>query len=170
MCYFPGETVSRKSKITAPRTGTKPAIDPRYSGFRLRVARSRIHGYGVYAEETIPAGRRVIEYTGERISRVECRRRFLRAWRSRGKRLYLAWLDPYWTLDGAVGGSGAELMNHCCEPNLYEKRIRGRLYLISRRRIRTGEELTTDYRFPKDGPRIPCRCGASTCRGTVNLP
>jgi len=49
----------------------KPAIDPRYAQFRLSIRESRIHQRGVYAEEPIPARRKVIEYTGERISRRE---------------------------------------------------------------------------------------------------
>lgn len=146
-----------------------PRIDPRLCRYRLRVGRSRVHGRGVFACETIPAGRKVIEYTGERVSRLEARRRFLRAWRSRDRRLYLARLDLYWAIDGASGGSGAELINHCCDPNLKWHRAQGRLFFFSRRRIRPGEELSLDYGFRRDGPRVTCHCGAPTCRGTINL-
>ena len=52
-----------------------PAIDPRYAQFRLSIRESRIHRRGVYAGEPIPARRKVIEYTGERISRRETKRR-----------------------------------------------------------------------------------------------
>ena len=41
----------------------------------MRVLPSAIHRWGVYAEEAIPANRKVIEYTGERISRKETKRR-----------------------------------------------------------------------------------------------
>ena len=37
------------------------------------------------------------------------------------------------------------------------------------RPIRKGEELTVDYHFAKDIERIPCKCGAAGCRGTINL-
>jgi SET domain-containing protein len=40
---------------------------------------------------------------------------------------------------------------------------------MSRRTIRRGEELTVDYRFDKDIEQVPCRCGAETCRGVINL-
>lgn len=157
-------------KARARSAEAKPAIDTRCACFRLRLRRSRIHGWGVYAAEIIPAGRKVIEYTGERISRVENRRRFVRAWTRGGDRaIYLASVDPYWSIDGARGGSGAERINHSCEPNVKMRRIRHQLFFFSLRRIRAGEELTVDYRFRKDGPRIPCRCGAPTCRGTINL-
>ena len=46
--------------------------------------------------------------------------------------------------------------------------IRGRLYYISSRRIRRNEELTFDYKYDARLPPIPCRCGASSCRGTIN--
>jgi len=67
----------------------------------MKLARSKIHRWGVYATEFIPAGRKVIEYTGERINRRETKRRAdLRTF------TYLFTLDPYWTIDGAAGGSG----------------------------------------------------------------
>jgi len=146
-------------------------VDQRYTPYRLRIRHSRIHGKGVFALQSIPKGCRVIEYTGERISRAETRRRFLKAWTSAGKRLYLARISAYWTIDGARGGSGAELINHCCEPNLRPLTLgRGRrLFFVSRRRIRRGEELTLDYAFRADGPKVPCHCGAAACRGTINL-
>jgi SET domain-containing protein len=40
---------------------------------------------------------------------------------------------------------------------------------MSKRAIRRGEELTVDYRFDKKIGDVPCRCGARTCRGTINL-
>jgi uncharacterized protein len=141
----------------------EPRIDPRLARFRLRVAPSGIHGRGVYAAEPIPPNRKVIEYTGERIGRREAKRRGL------GPRTYLFTLDNYWTLDGAVGGSGAELINHSCDPNLYSRIAKGHILYMSRRAIRRGEELTVDYRFSDKIDDVPCRCGAARCRGTINL-
>ena len=37
----------------------------------VRAARSGIHGRGVYARVAIPDGTRIIEYTGERITKAE---------------------------------------------------------------------------------------------------
>jgi SET domain-containing protein len=162
-------TSSVQASARRSRAGDLPGINPRYACFRLRAARSAIHGRGVFACEPIPAGRKVIEYAGERISRAENRRRFVRAWQRGGnRRIYLARLDSYWSIDGSRGGSGAEFINHCCDPNVLMRRVRGRLFYFSRRKIRRGEELTLDYAFRKDGPRVPCRCGAPACRGTIN--
>ncbi len=140
-----------------------PAIDPRFACFKLAIRNSRIHRKGVYAEEPIPAGRKVIEYTGERISRRETKRR------GDGPVTYLFTLDDYWTLDGAFGGSGAEIINHSCEPNLRSWTFKGHILYMSKQIILPGEELTVDYRFSKDVESVPCHCGAKTCRGTINL-
>jgi uncharacterized protein len=139
-------------------------IDPDIARYRLRIARSAIHRWGVYAEESIPAGRKVIEYTGERISRRETKRR------GQGPRTYLFTLDDYWTIDGASGGSGAEIINHSCEPNLRTCILKGHILYISKRAIEPGEELTVDYRFSHNVEKVPCKCGAPGCRGTINLP
>jgi SET domain-containing protein len=110
-----------------------------------------------------PPRRKVIEYTGERISRRETKRR------GQGSLTYLFTLDDYWTIDGAIGGSGAEIINHSCDPNLYACIMRGHILYMSRRPIRPGEELTVDYRFSEKIDKVPCRCGSSKCRGSINL-
>jgi SET domain-containing protein len=140
-----------------------PAIDPRYTNFELSIRGSPIHRRGVYAEEPIPARRKVIEYTGEKISRRETKRR------GDSHVTYLFTLDDYWTLDGAFGGSGAEIINHSCAPNLRAWVFKGHILYMSKRVIEPGEELTVDYRFAKDVEIVPCRCGAKTCRGIINL-
>ena len=147
-----------------PRTPIKsPRIDPRYACFRLEIRESKIHRRGVYALERIPARRKVIEYIGERIGRRETKRR------GQGSLTYLFTLDDYWTIDGAVGGSGAEIINHSCEPNLYSCITRGHILYMSKRAIRPGEELTVDYRFSDKIEEVRCRCGSRVCRGTINL-
>ena len=137
--------------------------------YELRVFRSGIHRLGVRTRESIPGGRRVIEYGGEKINRVETRRRFLHGSPGRSRKLnYLAQLDLYWTIDGAVDGTGAELINHSCEPNLKLRKFRGHLWLFSVRSIRAGEELGYDYGFSETGRRVRCHCGSAKCRGTIN--
>ena len=140
-----------------------PRIDPRYARIKLAIRESKIHRWGVYALERIPAGFKVIEYTGERISRRKTKQR------GNGRLTYLFSLDNYWTIDGAVGGSGAEIINHSCSPNLSSRIQQGHILYISTRTIAPGEELTVDYRFSKKIPEVRCRCGAPVCRGTINL-
>ena len=59
----------------AARRKLKPRIDPRRARFRLRIGKSRIHRFGVFAEERIPARRNVIDYIGELVNPVESHRR-----------------------------------------------------------------------------------------------
>ena len=142
---------------------SQPKIDPGFTCFRLAIRESRIHRRGVYTLEDIPPRRKVIEYTGEKINRKETKRR------GNGNITYLFTLNEYWTLDGSVGGSGAEIINHSCDPNLRAWNFKGHILYVSRRAILRGEELTIDYRFDKDVARVPCKCGTDACRGTINL-
>jgi uncharacterized protein len=141
----------------------RPSIDPRYTCFRMEIRESRIHHRGVFALERIPPNRKVIEYTGEKISRRETKRR------GSGPHTYLFTLDNYWTIDGAFGGSGAEIINHSCSPNLYSSIRKGHILYMSKRLILPGEELTIDYRFSDKVDKVRCRCGASECRGVINI-
>ena len=138
-----------------------PRIDPRYGCFGLSIRRSRIHRYGVYAAEAIPANRKVIEYTGERITAAEAKIRDV------GGFTYLFELDEKTTIDGAVGGSGAEIINHSCDPNLISRVMKGHILYISLRPIQPGEELTIDYRFSDASEETRCRCGSAICRGKI---
>lgn len=142
---------------------SRPRIKTKFSRFRLCIDDSRIHRLGVYAMEEIPANRVVIEYTGK-----------LRTWGASAKipfpqSIYLANLRRGLSLDGRVGGSGAQFINHSCAPNLKSKRAKGHLLLVSRRRIRAHEELSLHYHYPVKLRRVPCRCGAPNCRRTFRL-
>jgi uncharacterized protein len=141
-----------------------PRIDPKHACFLMHAEPSAIHRWGVYADEDIPPRRKVIEYTGERISRREIK--------VRSERLlhYIFTIDSYWAVDGSVGGSGAEFINHSCDPNLESRIFKGHILYFSIRPIRTGDELTVDYLFGADEEIVPCKCGARTCRGNINLP
>jgi SET domain-containing protein len=138
-----------------------PRIDPEYACFKMEIRRSKIHRYGVYAQERIPANRKVIEYTGKRLNRFQAKQK------DGGGYTYLFAVDPYWTLDGACGGSGAEIINHSCEANLISRVMKGHVLYMSLRTIKPGEELTVDYNFSKTGDRTPCSCGSKKCRGTI---
>jgi uncharacterized protein len=156
----------KKTLIAAPEDPAgngDPRLNEKYTCFKLKLAPSAIHRWGIYAMERIPPRRKVIEYTGEKISRRETKRRDSR------KLHYLFTLDKYWTIDGAVGGSGAEFINHSCDPNVRAVILKGHILYFSKRWIEKGEELTIDYHFPKDVERVVCKCGAANCRGTINV-
>jgi uncharacterized protein len=151
-------------------TSKSGKIDPCHTPYPLIVRKSRVDRWGVFTLGTIPTGRRVIEYSGQRLTHRQARLRFLQAsQQARSNRIYLARLDKRWVIDGAVGGTGAELINHSCDPNIAMRRIRGHILYFSRRTIRRGEELTVDYRISSSAPKVACRCGSKKCRGTLNV-
>jgi SET domain-containing protein len=131
------------------------------------IRKSKIDRLGIFAQEDIPACRKVIEYSGERIDYDEAIRRLL----APGERFYIFSLDRTFTqaIDGAVGGSGAEYINHSCDPNVRAWITKGHILYMSRRAIHCGEELTLDYKFRRQDARAICRCGSPVCRGTVNV-
>ena len=148
----------------AARRNHKVYIDPQRARFRLKIGASRIHRWGVFADERIPARRNVIEYVGEWVNLVEAYRR------TKGtKRIYSFAFDKFWRIDAAVGGSGAEFINHSCDPNLRWRRLGKSVFCQSVRPIAAGEELTLDYHFSAQAPKVRCRCGSPKCRGTINV-
>jgi SET domain-containing protein len=150
-------------EVVLPGNSTEvPVLDERCCYFRLRADCSPIHRFGIFAAEPIPARRRVIEYTGQKIGIREAWRRSIRT------HLYLFWLTDRCAVDGAIGGSGAEFINHSCDPNLAARRAGGRIYLVSLRPISAGEELTLDYHLDPAEPAIACTCGAANCRRWIN--
>ena len=141
------------------------------------VRRSKIQGRGVYASRAIAEGERVIEYTGLLITNVEadaqCDDEGMRRHHT-----FLFGVDDEFTVDGANGGNEARFINHSCEPNC-ESVIEGRrVFIDALRDIGAGEEIAYDYWYTTDRGytledlrRIyPCRCGATTCRGTLARP
>ena len=133
---------------------------------------SAIHGRGVYARELIPDGTRVIEYTGERITKAEAERREAQRL-ARGRRggddcVYIFELNARHDLDGRTRRNVARLINHACTPNCRADNIGGRIWIIARREIAAGEELTFDYGFAfNEWRQHPCRCGSKRCAGFI---
>jgi hypothetical protein len=59
-------------------------------------------------------------------------------------------------------------LNHSCDPNAYVLYDGNHCYLMARRDIGAGEEITCDYNINiTGGTAWPCHCGAARCRGTT---
>jgi uncharacterized protein len=59
-------------------------------------------------------------------------------------------------------------LNHRCDPNAYEAFDAEGTWLVARRDIPAGAEVTCDYNINiTNGTSWPCRCGAARCRGIV---
>ena len=65
-------------------------------------------GLGLFAVEPIPAGKRIVEYTGPLVSTEEVETR-------RGK--YFFGINTRWSIDGSPRGNTARYINHSCAPN-----------------------------------------------------
>jgi len=128
----------------------------------LDIKPSSIHGRGCFA--TVPFRRRhkIAEYTGEKISNAEARRRAHR------KMLRICEVNSRWSLDGSRGGNGTHYINHSCAPNAFMQILYDHILFIALRDIEPGEEITIDYESTLHSDDKRCICGAATCRGTIN--
>ena len=128
----------------------------------LSIRKSDIEGDGCFSVAHFTRGRKIAEYTGERIKNVEANRRAGR------RRLRICAINDRWSLDGSRGGNGTHYINHSCDPNAYMKILYGHILFIALRDIRPGEEITIDYESTLHSDTKRCSCGAANCRGTIN--
>jgi len=139
------------------------------------VRRSKLHGNGVFAARKIPAGTRIIEYGGERISAKEADRRHPTNPDDPFHTFFFA-LSSGRVIDGGDNGNDARWINHSCQPNCeaQEGKHGKRVYIVALDDIPRGTELSYDYGLVLDG-RITkalkegyrCLCGTPPCRGTM---
>ena len=130
---------------------------------RLIIRSSDIHAAGCFTLESIPKGTRVLEYTGERITKAEGDDRY------DGR--------PFTYLFGVgdgeviIDGHGmAMFVNHSCDPNCETDEEDDRVYIITLRDVAAGEELTYDYWLYDGDDDAPCYCGSQSCRGSMYSP
>ncbi len=93
-------------------------------------------GLGLFAIELIPAGKRLIEYTGSIITAEEANQ-------SRSK--YLFEIDGKRAIDGSPRTNTARYLNHSCRPNAKAFVTGKRIWIWLRKPIKAGEEITLDY-------------------------
>lgn len=143
----------------------------------FEIRSSGIAGRGAFALQRIPKGKRLIEYTGERVSHEVADARYDEEERRGNTHTVLFSVDDQTVIDANVGGNDARYFNHSCDPNCTSVIVRKRVYLETLREIQPGEELTYDYEIPNEGEdeetarrKWPCHCGAPNCRGTLLLP
>lgn len=139
------------------------------------VRQSTLHGNGVFAARDIPAGTRIIDYGGRRITSEQA-----------DAMHPVNPDDPFHTfffslssgkiIDGGNRGTDARWINHSCAPNCetQENDAGTRVHIIALRDIQAGEELFYDYGLIMDGKitkklqkEYQCLCGNPECRGTM---
>ena len=138
---------------------------------RFVVRNSGIHGKGVFATTRIPAGTRLIEYKGERLTEAQVDKRYAK---DDNPHTFLFALDDGMVIDATTGGNSARWINHSCAPNCEAVDDEDRIYIETLRAIRPGEELSYNYRIELEERHTPelkrlyqCRCGARRCKGTI---
>ena len=113
-------------------------------------------GLGLVALAPIVKGQTVIEYVGERIPADLDR-----------ENRYIFNVNAKWDIDGSARSNTARYINHACRPNCEAINRRGRIFIVARRNIKAGEELT--YHYGKDYfegyiRSAGCRCAKCTAQ------
>lgn len=119
--------------------------------FILKVKRSSA-GLGLYAGQDIPKGACIIEYKGRVIKGEE-------EYTSTSK--YLFEVHSRMTIDGRDRSNTARYINHSCKANAEPETRKGRVFIMTKRKIQTGEEITYDYGkeyWNEHIKPIGCRC------------
>jgi uncharacterized protein len=134
---------------------------------------SRMQGLGAFATRRIPAGTRLIEYTGERLTPAAADARYPDAPGERHHTFLFA-IDDDVVIDAAVDGNDARFINHSCDPNCDAVVEDQRIWITTIHDVEPGEELAYDYAYvleerhsPAMKRRYPCACGSPKCRGTI---
>ena len=138
------------------------AVHPPYQQFAVRVARSRIDGFGVFAQEPMPARRKIGEIRGESITLAEGRRRALGL-----ERIMIVEISNRKAIDASRSTDPMRFTNHSCAPNARLLIRAGRIEFYSLREIPVGEEVTVNYGETHHEGRLQCQCGAPGCVGKL---
>ena len=117
--------------------------------------KSKIEGWGVFATETIPKNKRIIDYAGEKIPNKESLKREAK-YLAKGH-IWCFKLTSRTAVDAMVGGNIARFINHSCKPNCYVQIIDGVIWIRAAKTIRKGTELNYNYNTDGDA-EIKCRC------------
>jgi hypothetical protein len=103
--------------------------------FKLRVGRSRT-GRGVFACEDIPRDACIAEYIGRPVKEEELKNDRLK---------YLFSVSKKKMIDGNIPENRARFINHSCRPNCRAEGPNGRVFIMTKRKIKEGEEITYHY-------------------------
>lgn len=130
---------------------------------KLKSGKSKIHGDGVFANEKISEGEKIMEFGGESISKEEA---FSGYYRSRS--VWIVDTNRYLAVPKSdIKESLDENINHSCDANSW---FTDEITIVAKRDIEAGEEITLDqgtWNFEDSAytdNKEPCFCGAIDCR------
>ncbi len=112
----------------------------------------------MYAAEPINKNKRIIQYSGEKISSAEADRRETK-YQKKGQ-IWCFTVSRRWFRDGNVDGSTARFINHSCAGNCYSEVVKDLVWIRASKNIPKGAELSYDYNTEGEaGMRCRCRTG-----------
>ncbi len=119
--------------------------------YKVKVGKSKT-GFGLFAMEPIPKGKRIIEYVG-RVYRDEPE--------DAVNNKYIYNISKRVDIDGSPRWNTARYINHSCRPNAESDPRKDHVWIKSLKNIRLGEEITYDYGkeyFDEYIKPFGCRC------------
>ena len=131
-----------------------------------KIKKSKIDNNGLYANQDIKKGTKIIEYKGKIITSKQSE---VNPKYDNSKAIYLFNINKKYDLDGDFKFNTARLINHSCDPNCEVLGKGLKIWIHAMKDIKRGEELTYDYgfSFDKDFRQYPCRCGSKNCAGFI---
>tara|TARA_B100001123_G_C14882713_1_gene856636 strand:+ start:131 stop:607 length:477 start_codon:yes stop_codon:yes gene_type:complete len=134
--------------------------------YKIKKSNIDKNGRGLYATKNIKEGTKIINYVGNVITKKQTEKsgKF-----DNNKPIYLFNLNEKYDLDGDVSWNTARLINHSCSNNCDYIGKGLKLWVITIKDIKKGEELTCDYGFAYDldYKQFPCNCGSINCVGYI---
>lgn len=130
---------------------------------KLKAGKSKIHADGVFANEKISGGEKVMEFGGELISKTEAV-----SGNYRSRSVWIVDTDRYLALPKSdIKESLDENINHSCDANTW---LVDEVTIVAKRNIEAGEEITLDqgtWNFEDSSytdNKESCSCGEKDCR------
>ena len=134
--------------------------------YKIKKSNIDKNGRGLYATKNIKARTKIIQYIGNIITKkqTEDSDKF-----DNSKPIYLFNLNKRYDLDGDVSWNTARLINHSCSNNAEYEGTGLKIWVVSNKEIKKGEEITCDYGFSYDEnyKQFPCKCGSKNCVGYI---
>ena len=121
----------------------------------ITTQQSPIAGEGIFVDEPVKKGQRILTFEGSIISWDEALAK------GRENHVVPVGMDTYMDIY-----EPESLVNHSCDPSAG---FSDAATLIALRDLKKGDEITFDYSLvTADGWTMECHCGAENCRGTVS--
>jgi uncharacterized protein len=129
--------------------------------YKITLDKSKIHGTGCFAQEKIPARKKLGSLGGKVVSKKQAKEIAV------GKEsISLVELWNGKVID-ASREKGVRYINHSCAPNTFMRTLNYHVEFYTLRKIRKGEELTCNYGPTHHEGSLACRCGAPDCKGNL---